>query len=49
MLITPFTILVIIALIFAVVSMIWPTYPLLSVSVLLVCVALLINAHPLIK
>jgi hypothetical protein len=44
--ISPFFILVIIALIFAVLSMIWPTYPLLPVAVLLVCVALLINTVP---
>jgi hypothetical protein len=40
---TPFSILVVIALLLSVLSMIKPTWPLLSVSVLLVCVALLIG------
>lgn len=45
-----FTILVTIALIFTVLSMVWPTYPLMPVAVLLVCIALLAGgAHPLIK
>jgi hypothetical protein len=39
----PFNILIVIALTFAVLSMIKPAWPLLSVSVLLVCVALLIG------
>jgi hypothetical protein len=39
----PFNILIVIALTFAVLSMIKTTWPLLSVSVLLVCVALLIG------
>lgn len=40
---TPFFILIAIALLFAVLSMIWTGYPLLPVSVLLICVALLVN------
>lgn len=39
-----FNILVVIALILSIVSMVRPTWPLLSVSVLLVCVALLIHS-----
>lgn len=46
---SPFVILVMVALILAIVSLIWPTYPLLPVAVLLICVALLIGGHPLIK
>lgn len=40
---TPFTILVGISLVLAVVALIKPTWPLLPVAVLLVCVALLIS------
>lgn len=38
---TPFFILVLIALIFAVCSFIWSQYPFLAIAVLLICVALL--------
>ena len=41
---SPFFVLVLIALILAVVSMFKPSWPLLSVSVLLVCVALLVKS-----
>lgn len=40
---TPFLILVIIALVFAVLSIPWPTYPLLAVAVILLATALLIK------
>jgi hypothetical protein len=40
---SPRTILIAIALILAVLSMIWPRYPILAVSVLLLCVAELIR------
>lgn len=40
---TPFTILVILALLFAVLSIPWPSYPLLAVAVILLAVALLIS------
>lgn len=40
---TPFTLLVLIALLFAVLSMVFSQYPLLPVAVLLLAIALLIN------
>lgn len=40
---TPFFILVVVALIFAVLSIPWPSYPLLAVAVILIAVALLVN------
>lgn len=40
---TPFIILIIIALLFAVLSIPWPSYPLLAVAVILIATALLIN------
>jgi len=40
---TPFFILVIIALVFTVLSFVWPAHPLLGVAVLLLAVALLIK------
>jgi len=40
---TPFLILVVIALIFAICSMIWPAHPLLAVSVILLSVAMLVS------
>lgn len=43
--ITPFFILIVLALIFAVLSIPWPSYPMLAVAVILIAVALLIN-HP---
>lgn len=42
---TPFFILVVLALLFAVLSMAFSQYPLLPVSVILLSVALLIGAH----
>lgn len=44
--ITPFLILVILALIFAVLSIPWPSWPLLAVAVILLAVALLIEHTP---
>ena len=43
MILSTFSILVIIALIFTVVSFIWPSYPLLPVAVLLIAIALLVS------
>lgn len=43
--ISPFLILVVLALLLSVFSMVWPTPYLLPVAVLLVCVALLIGGH----
>lgn len=40
---TPFTILVVLALLFAVLSMVWSNFPLLPVAVVLIAVALLIR------
>jgi hypothetical protein len=41
--ITPFFILVVLALVFAVLSIPWPSYPLLAVAVILLAVSLLIK------
>lgn len=46
---SPFLILVVIAIIVAVLSLIWPSYPLLPVSVLLLGIAMLIGGHPILK
>lgn len=43
MIFTPFAILVAISVLLTVLSFIWPTYPLLSVAVLLLGVALLVS------
>lgn len=43
MILTPFTILVVLALIFAVCGIIWNGFPLVPVAVILLAVALLIN------
>lgn len=40
---TPFMILVVLALVFAVLSIPWPSYPLLAVAVILLACALLIR------
>lgn len=40
---TPFFLLVVLALIFTVCGMIWSSYPLVPVAVLLLCVALLLR------
>lgn len=40
---TPFMILVVLALVFAVLSIPWPSYPMLAVAVILLCCALLIK------
>lgn len=40
---SPFLILVVLALLFAVLSMVWPSYPLVPVAVILLCVAMLIH------
>lgn len=40
---SPFLILIVLALLFAVFSMVWSNYPLLPVSVILIAVALLIG------
>lgn len=43
--ISPFVILVVIALLLAIIGLIWPTYPVVAVAVVLLCVALLIGWH----
>lgn len=42
---TPFFILIVLALLFAVLSIPWPSYPLVAVAVILICCALLVG-HP---
>lgn len=41
--ITPFLILVVLALLFAVLSIPWPSYPLLAVAVILLAVAMIVG------
>lgn len=46
---TPYSILIVLALIFTVCSLIWNQFPLLPVAVLLICVALLAHTGGILK